>query len=272
MADEEQGAVLEVENNSKETPTEEQTQTTEPTPDGTTAPADSGSEGTTEGSADVRTKDQIRESEKHHQSMNSKLQTTVLEMKQKLARFDNGKPSVSGDSTSQNKTYENTSEEYVGTEEQLERVVTKVIDRKMDGLSSQAIQNEQMRTIDETVFRVKEEYNISDKLFKEVMEDYGPIVNREVKAKNGNVGRAAEMFLETLIARAGLERDTEAVELEKVKAARQGKALQGVQKPATSGVPPTPVKKTESETLIERLQEVGGSKALKGFFESNSSA
>ncbi len=272
MADEEQGTVLEVENNSQETPAEEPTQTTDPTTEGTTAPADSGSEGTTESSADVRSKDQIQASERHHQSINSKLQTTVSELQHKLARFDTMKPNKPAGNTSRDTTSENTSEEYVNSEEQLERVVTRVIDNKMDKLSSQSMQNEQMRTIDEAVFRFKADNNISDKVFQDVMKDYGPIVKREIKAVDGDVGRVAEMFLETLTNRAGLERDSQAVEAKKVDASIKGKALQGVQKPATSGAPPTPVKKTESEELLEQLQEVGGSKALSGFFASNSSA
>ncbi len=267
MADEEQGTVLEVENNSQETPTEEPTQTTDSESDGTTAQADSEGDRITEGSAKARTKEQIQESERHHQSVSSKLKTTVAELQQRLKNLQPRKLKKTDESSQEEKSGDG-EEEYVNTTAQIEKAVGRVFDKKFKKLTTQATRNEQMRTIDELVFRTKKELNISDKVFSETMSDYGPIVELAIEDEEADVSKAATMFLNTLVTNAGLERDSEAVEIKKVEAARIGKALEGVQKPATGGAPPTPAKKTEGQELLERMQEAGGNKALRGFFAS----
>lgn len=270
MADEEQGTVLEVENNSQETLTEETTQTTDSETEETTEKSDSESKETTEGSADARTKEQVQESERYHQSMNSKLKTTVQALTERLKRLEPAKP-VKVDDGSQKNTVNDNEEEYINSTEQLEKIVDRVMNKNFQKISSQATRNEQIRAIDETIFKFTADNNIPDTVYNKVMNEYGGLVNLAIDS-GGDIPKATAMFLHTLANEAGLERDSQVVETAKVDAARKGKALEGVQKPVTSGAPPAPVKKTESQELIEEMQEIGGSKALKGFFASNSSA
>lgn len=266
MADEKQETVLEVESNSQETPAEEPIQQEDSNSDEATAQADSQDEGTTQSSADARTKEQVQESERYHQSMNSKLKSTVQTLTERLKRLEPAK-SVKSDDSSQTDTASDNEEEYVNSTEQLEKIVDRVMNKNFQKISSQATRNEQIRAIDETIFKFTADNKIPDAVYNQVMNEYGGLVNLAIDS-GGDIPKATAMFLHTLANEAGLERDSRVVETAKVDAARKGKALEGVQKPVTSGAPPTPAKETEGQKLLRDMSELGGDRALGGFFPS----
>lgn len=264
MADEKTAEVVETLDNSEETQNQEQGQQTDSESTGTIAQVDSSEEGATEGSADARTKEQIQASEQYHQSMADTLRGTVAELTQKLSRLTPGKPTKTNESLPA-KLENESEEEYVNSEAQLEKVVGRVFDKKFQKLSSTANRTEQMRTIDEAVFQFKTGNNISDDVFNRVMTDYGSLVTLAID-NEGDVPKAATMFLNTLAKEAGLERDSQKVDATKVATARKQKELKEVQQPTASGGAPAIAPETEDDKIIKDLQKANRDEKFKEIF------
>lgn len=267
MADEQKGVANQIEANLEETPIEETIPQQDSPTEGITSEEPEVEE-TTKDSAITRTKEQIQESERYQQGVNTKLRETISDLKLRLGQFQTEKPSVAKSEKDEGKSTESSEdEEFIGSAVQVKKIVGDVFREEMGSLRSIATLEQQTRTVSDAFLDFKSENNIPDEVFNGVMKEYGPIVKREIEAR-GNVTGAAEMFLETLANRAGLERDAQVVETAKVQAARKGKALEQVQQPTISGGAPTIEAKTEDDKLIEELQSANKDIRFKKLFES----